>query len=804
MQTIRSLLRAPTFTVIAIGVLALGIGASAALFSVVDGVLLRPLPYAQADRLVSVTAAASDGGGVALSYPQFLDWRAQARSSLEEMAFASGQVITLHGAEGASRVPVAYVSEGFFALLGTRPLLGRFPSPDEERPSGPRVLVLSHSFWRSHFGGDPSAIGRTVDTDEGSYTVIAVMPPAFHYPDWATCWAPLGPRLAQIPDLAQRDWRADSRVIARLAPGVAMPRATAELDAIARRLGTEYREDPALRSHHTTSPDALTRDVRPSLFVLAGAVGVLLLIACANVANLSLVRGRMRARELAVRVALGADARRIALLLLQESVVLALAGGALGFALAWGAVRLLRVAAPAELPRADEIALDWRVLAFTVTLSLLTPLLFGLVPALQMRRLDLSEMMKQGSRGGGATRRDARARSALIVAQVALSLVLLVGAGILARSFIALRATSPGFEPDHLVMIRIDGAERQNDTPEKLLGWYRRLKEAVGALPGARRVALINHLPMSGAGVPTRLEPDGQHVEPGQEPTAAFRLADEDYFATVQQPIIHGRAFTASDMVPSSHAVIVTASLARQLWPGQDAIGKRLRVFKQAVGRPDYGQPVEGEVVGVSGDVKFRSLADSASPEVYLPMPVNPWRNTFLVARVQGDDGAFIAAMRRAIAAVAPDVPLNGITTVSTLISNRLAERRFSLGLLGAFAGVALVLATVGIYGVIAYGVTQRHHEIGVRSALGASRGALTGLFVRQGLALALLGVALGIPLAAAATRLLASLVYGVSAHDAVTFAAVAVGLTLVAVLAAYVPARRAARVDPVIALRNE
>ncbi|MDQ6830497.1 MAG: ABC transporter permease [Gemmatimonadota bacterium] len=804
MTALRSLLRAPVFTIVAVGALSLGIGANSALFSVIDGVLLKPLPYPNAERLVSVAARGATGDRLAVSYQEFRDWRAQKPSSIPLMAFAYGVGLRLRGREGATNSTVAYTSGDFFPAMGAIPLLGRLPSADEMHSGSAHVLVLGYDLWRKRFAGDPRAIGQTLDTDRGAFTVIGVMPPSYRYPEWAQAWTPLEPMLAQTPALANRDWRADNRFVARLAPEASLERAQSQLALVTRRLATEYKEDVGLSPEFTPLTDEATSTIRPSLVLLAAAVAMLLLIACANVANLSLVRGSIRAREFAVRAALGADARRIARQLLAESAWLAAASGAIGLGLAWITVRLLRAAAPAELPRVTDIALDWRAVAFTLLICALTPLLFGLVPVLQATRLDLAATMKHGSRGAGHGRREGRTRSAFIVVQVALSLVLLVGAGLLGRSFLALRATSPGYDPERLIAHRIDGLEEKNNTPEKLLNLYARVREAVVALPGTESVGFIYSLPPTGVGVATRLQPAGRQFDAGKEPVALYQLADAGYFATVRQPIIRGRAFMESDMTPSSRAIIVTAIVASRLWPGQDAVGQRLRVFKQAPGRPDTNQPVDGEVIGVAGNVKFGSLTDTATAEIYLPIAVNPWRNTFIVARQRGDEASYIAAMRRAISAVDPDISVDGITSVPQMLSSSLAGRRFYLVLLSAFAAVALTLASVGIYGVIAYGVTQRRHEIGVRTALGAQRPALLALFVREGIALALVGAAIGLPLAALATRLLASMLYGVGLFDAVTFGGVAVVLIAVAGVASYLPARRLTRVDPVEALRGE
>ena len=807
MATIRSLLRTPAFTIASIAALALGLGASAALFSVIDGVLLRPLEYPRADALVTVYTQRDDQT-LPLSYPDFLDWRAQSRS-LDGMAFVYGGSLRVHGDEGTDQALVGMVSEGFFRLMGMAPMLGRLPGADEERAgAADRVVVLSARYWRTHFGGDPKVLGRTLRTNRGNFTVIAVMPAGFTYPTWAgtvtEVWSPLEPLRTSFPQLSQRDWHADSRAIARIRPGVSLDRVRADLNGVAARLALEYRANDTGRSAVIT-PLAMevVGDVREPLLLLGAAVGVLLLIACANVATLSLVRGSVRARELAVRAALGADRWRIARQLLGEGLVLAFAGGVIGLLLAYWAVALLRAAAPAGLPRLDEIVLGARVVLFTMAITLLTPVLFALVPALQVASPNLAGILAQRARGGGRGRGEVRLRSALLVGQVSLSLVLLVGAGLLIRSFVALRAVNPGFAVSRLVALRIAVPERY-DTAERLLGLYSRVHDAVAALPGVERAGIVNHLPMTGSGVTAPVSVPGRVVEPGSEPAAIYRMADTAYFATMGQPVLRGRAFTGADMVPTSRAIIINEELARTLWPGEDPVGKRLTVPKQSPRFPDRGQPIEGVVVGVVGNTKFSSLADSAFSALYLPLPVNPWPGVFLAVRTAGDPAALVAPIRRAVQEVDPDIPTAGVTVVSDLISTSLAARRFNLVLVGGFAGAALLLAAVGLYGVVAFLVVQRRHEIGVRSALGASRSVLLRMFVGQGVRLAVIGVGIGGPLGAVAARLLAAGLYGVDVFDAPTFAAVALLLVGVAALASYLPARRLSEISPVEALRDE
>jgi predicted permease len=775
-------------------------------FTAVDAVLLRPLGYAHPERLVSVYSRhPRQGDFYPPSYPDFRDWRDAAGEAVEGMAFVRGETLLLRGSEGARPITGAHVSESFFRVMGARPLLGREFAPDEERPGGPRVLVLKYAAWQREFGGDPAVVGRTLDFAEGPYTVIGVMPPGFTYPGWGDAYAPLATLPHRRESLEARAYRVDNRVVARLRPGVAEARAAAQLDAVARRLAAAYpAENAGWGAQVVSLREETVGGVRTSLLVFLGAVGLVLLIACADVANLLLVRATARAREVAVRAALGASRWRIARQLLAESLVLAAAGGALGALLAVWGVHLLKAAAPPDLPRLDEVGVDAAALAFTGFVSVATALAFGAVPALHASRVDLHEAMREGSRGAGQGARGLRLRSALVVAQVALAVVLLVGAGVLLRSFAKLRDVSPGFDPAPLLAVRVEPPAARYDTPEKLAGLYGRLEEAVGAVPGVQRVAFINHLPLVGAGIPTPVVAEGQTRQPDSAAVTLFRVVDAGYFAALGQPVVRGRALAPADMGTSSTALVVNETFVRQYWGTADPVGRRVGVRKQAGGFPDYGAPIGGQVVGVVRDVAFRQLGDPPLPEVYVPMPVNPWRWGFLVVRAHGDPAALTGAVRRAVASVDRDVAIVRAVPVSTLLAETFTARRFSTTLLTAFAAAALVLAAVGVYGVISYAVAMRTHEIGVRTALGAQRRDVIALIVGAGAKLALAGVVVGLTLAAAVTRVLEGMVYGVGVRDAATFAAGGLLLAGVAVAASCVPAMRAARVDPVRALRAE
>ena len=804
----RQLRRAPGFAAAAVLTLALGIGANTAAFSVVNGVLLKPLAYPDSDRLVSVYSTDPAGNPFyGPSYLDFRDLREASTGTFEGMAFMRSGTLLLRGREGAEPVNAAHVSEGFFGVLGVRPALGRLFAPDEERPGGPRVIVLKYDLWQRSFGGDPAVVGRTLDFAEGAYTVVGVLPRGADYPTWANAFAPAAGLIASNGGaLAKRDFRVDNRVVARLRAGLTIERSTNDLAAAARRLGDTYPEDKGWTAQAYPLRDDVIGNVRPQMLVLFAAVALVLLVACANVANLMLVRATARSREIAVRAALGAGRWRAAREMLSESIAIGLAGGALGALLAVWGVHLLRGAAAANLPRIDEVQVDGRVLAATAAASLLTALAFGLAPALFAAAVSPGDALKEGgARGGGHSVGRRRLRSLFVGAEIALAVVLLVGAGLLARSFARLRAADPGFDPERLLVLRVGPSEAKYDTPEKLREVYRRIGESVAAVPGVRSVAFVNHMPMTGTSVITPVRAEGRTPDSGD--VALFRAADARHFATIGQPLASGRVFSDADMTPTSRALVVNETFVRRYFPGlgaQQAVGRRVTAFKQAVGRPDYNQPVEGEIVGVVGDTHLRSVDDQLLPEVFVPFPVNPWRSAFITARTAGDPAALVSAVRRAVRDVDPDIPTGALQPATALVAGRVADRRFNMTLLISFAASALLLAGVGIYGVLAYSVASRTREIGVRAALGASRRQLVSLFLGEGARLAAAGVLAGLALAAAATRVLQGMVFGVGTRDAATFAGAAVVLVVVAVAASLIPARRAARVQPMEALRYE
>ncbi|HVE79307.1 MAG TPA: ABC transporter permease [Gemmatimonadaceae bacterium] len=797
----RALRRSPGYTAVVLLTLALGIGANTAVFSVVDAVLMRPLVYADADRLATVYMADSRGLVVGTpSYPEFHDLRAAATMTL---GFARGAALTLRGAEGAERVLGAFVSDSFLATLGTKPALGRGFLPAEERAGGPAVVLLSHGLWAGRLGGDPSIVGRMLTLDDVAYTVVGVMPRGYLYPSFAQFWAPLAPRLAADPALDKRDYRADSRVIARLRPGTDSARAAAELRTLAAGLAEAY---PATNRDLSATIVPVRQEVvgniGPSLVMLWAAVGTLLLIACANVASLALVRGTARSHEVAVRAALGAGRWRVVRQFLVEHALLAVAGGALGTALAAAGVRALVAADPTRLPRLNEVTLDGRVLLFAAGVTVAATLLFGLAPALPAARRTLADVLRGGTRAGEA-RAARRARGALVAAEVALAVMLVAAAGLLARSFQRVLGVPLGFEPARVLTMRVEPPTARYASADAASALYRRIAERVGAIAGVERVAFTNHLPLTGFFITTPVRVDGRTPEDSQATAAIYRTATAGYFEAMGIRVVRGRGLTEADMSPGSMALVVNERFARTHWPGADPVGRRLTVFKQQIQRPDYGAAIDGEVVGVIADLRTQGPEQAAPPEVYVPFAANVWPHAFLVVRARTAPGPLTAAVRRAITDEDAAIPVGFLATGETVVNDVLASRRLDTGLLAVFAGVALALAATGIYGVLAYAVSRRRREIGVRLALGASPAGVVRLVLREAMVVVAAGLALGLLGAAWSARLLRGLLFEVEADDPAVLAGLVAILLLVAALAALVPGRRAARVDPAIALRE-
>ena len=803
----RSLRANPAFSVTAILTLALGVGATVAIFTVVDTIVLRPLPYRDGDRLVSVySSPPRDEARIPLSHPDFRDLRSETRA-LSHVVYARGEGLRVRGEMGAEGLIVAFVTDGLFPMLGTGPALGRALTADDERPGAERTIVLGHRVWMERFGGDPAILNTQLTTLDGTYTVVGIMPPEFAWPEWAQAWSPIGGASFDRSSLERRAFRVDARTLGRLAPGRSLRDAAAELETIGARLAAAHpEEDGELTLRATSLRDETSGQVRRPLFVLLGAVGGLLLIACANVSNLSLARASARAREIGVRLAIGASRRRIARQLLVESTLLSALGTALGVVAAHFAVRALLRLAPASLPRLAEVAVDERVLLFAVAVCAAAVLLFGLAPALALSTGNMLAAVKDAGRGMSSGRRGSRLQSAFVVAEIAIAVLLVVGSGLLVKSFARMRGADAGFDTARLVSLRIEPVVTRYPSAQQKLLLYDAIRDAVARIPGVERVSYINHSPATRSGVYTPLESDGeQTTAAGRQPSAAYRLVDRDYFATIGQRVVRGRALGAEDMTPHSTAVVVNQTLARQLWKDADPLGRRVVAFKQSSG-PDAGQRVGGQVVGVVEDIKDYDLSESepSLPEVYLPFPVNPWRSMFIAVRARGEPELLVPEIRRVVRSIDADLPVRRTVAVDQLMAERMAGRSFTATVVTAFGIVALLLASLGVYGVVAYAVSQRTQEIGVRSALGASPGVLVRAFVGRASRLAVLGVAVGLAASVMLSRAVESMLFGVARNDAATFAQVAAIILFVTAAASYVPARRALRVDPLIAMRGD
>ena len=794
----RMLAKRKGFTLVAVSALALGVGANTAIFSVVNAVVLRPLPFADPDRLVKiyVTDARRGVTKYPASYLNFADWRAQ-NTSFEAIAAHASTGAAVRVGELPESVEGVYVSADLFRALGARPLMGRALLPEDEAP-GSRVVVVSHEMWRKRFNSDPGIVGRQVAFDGEPTTVVGVMPEGFRFPVEVVgpeYWQPLDPKSEANLERGQNYLS----VFGRLKPGVTPAQAQAEMATIAARLEQQHAEENAGRGVNLVPlHEDIVGDVRPALLVLLGAVGCVLLIACANVANLTLARAASRSREIAVRSALGASRWRVARQLLTESLLLSLVGGLAGLLLALWGVEALAAAIPADIPRAAEIGIDPAVLLFTLGVALLTGVVFGLAPALRASKSDLNESLKEGSRGSTEGFRGNRLRGLLVVFEVALSLVLLVGAGLLIRSFFELRAVRPGFDPQNLLTAGIGLPPNKYGDEASQAAFFKQVLERVAHLPGVKSVGGIEPLPMSGNNWSTAVTVDGRPAPPpGQRQRTQTRVVSPDYFRAMGIPLLRGRFITEQDTAESPKVVVVSESFARQVFPGEEAVGKRVK--------PTLAPNFMAEIVGVVGDVKHGALDEAVTPELYASYRQAPQPFLALVVRAEPAVTAGLTnSVREAVLQVDPNQPLYNVKTMEELLSDSVARRRFNMALLAVFAGIALALAAVGVFGVMSYSVTRRTHEIGIRVALGAQRRDVVRLIVGQGMALVGAGVALGLACALALSRLIAGLLYGVSASDPVIYSAVALTLAAVALAACYLPARRATRVDPMIALRHE
>src|SRR5271157_118833 len=805
---LRVLRRNPGFAATAILTLALGIGATTAIFSVVDTVMFKPLPFPTADRLVRVRSViAATGHGAVASYPDYLDWRAR-NHVFESMAVFRTNDFTLIGPREPLHLQGAVVSAQVFSLLGVTPALGRSFLPEEDNPAaaaGADPVILSYVLWQREFGADASVLGRTLQLGDQPFTVVGVMPPAFHFPilgEPVELWTTIAvdARGGANAMAAQRGAHYLD-VIGLLKPGVKLQRAQAEMAAIASALNKQYPENKPRTVGIVPEVEGLIGPIRTPLLVLLAAVGCVLLIVCVNVANLLLARATERHKEMALRAALGASRRRAIRQLLTESVGLGLLGGGLGLALAVASLRVLVRLIPADIPRLTAIGLDARLLCFALLISLAAGILFGLAPALRVAKMSLTESLNETGRGSGSGGKEhSGLRSALVVSEVSLAVVLLLGAGLLIQSFLRLIRVDPGFDPHHVLTFQLDTpAEKQG---AQVPAFFRDVVTQISALPGVSSASAVASLPLTGDNISSSIEIEGEPTPMGSRPSADFNAVEPNYFRTLGISLVAGRDFTERDDSKSTPVVIVNRTLAQRFFPNQDPIGKHVR---PGIGNGyGPGEPPMREIVGVIGDVKQSDLGSEAAPEVYAPLAQSPFYTMLMVVRTANDPRSLVEAARRQVASLDRNTPIYHAETLDQYFSESVAVPRFISLLLAGFAGVALLLACLGIYGVIAYIVVRRTREIGIRMALGARKGDVLRMVIGEGLRPALTGVVIGIIGALKLTRLLSGLLYGVKPTDPVTFAAVALILTGVALLASYIPARRATNVDPTVALRYE
>ena len=796
---IRMLYKNRGFTSVALLALALGIGANTAIFSVVNSVLLRPLPFRDPQRLIMIWENYQQRGGPEREWASpadFRDFRDQAQS-FEHVAALVGWGPTLTGQGEPEDLQGAGVSHDTFAMLGVDPVLGRGFKPDEDQPGAERVAVLSHQLWQRRFGADPSIVGNSVTLSGESFTVIGVMPRGLSFPilNNTDIWRTIGPLLAANPG-CDRDC-VILRVMAKLKPGVQIESARAEVSAIALQNAERFPEsNKGVGATLVPLHEQLVGDVRPAMLVLLGAVGLVLLIACANVANLLLARAAAREKEVAIRAALGASRARLIRQHLTESIVLAVIGGAIGLLIAFWMVDLLVSFAPTGTPRIEEVAIDPIVLAFTSGIAVLTGVAFGLAPALLASRTNFNSALKEGGRDTSTTSRGARVRSALVVSEVALALMLLIGAGLLIKSFVNLQRVDPGFNPKNVLRVDITIPRTRYPERNQSASFYKQLLDRIAAMPGVEYAGAVSTLPLSGGGTDGNFAIEGQPpAEPDRQPVAWYASISPDYFRAMGIRLLKGRELTELDSADAPKVVMISETMARRYFPDEEAVGKRL-LFG---GGSDLR-----EIVGVVSDVKFFGLNVDSRPSMYFAHAQNPARRMSLVVRTQGNPLTLATAIRTQVSAVDRDLAVSNVMPMEQLVGTSLAEPRFVLLLLGAFAGVAMVLSAIGVYGVVSYSVSQRSHEIGVRVALGAQMSDVLKLVVGQGMTLVLGGVGLGLIAAFAMTRVMESLLFGVSATDVTTFASTALILAGVALGACLVPARRAAKVDPMESLRCE
>ena len=795
---VRNLLRRPGFTIIAVVTLALGIGANTAIFSAINALLLKPLPFPELDRVVAIWDKLPSRGVLhnETTVANYLDWQSQTQS-FEQLALYRWWSANLTGIDPPERIQGFLVTANFLDTTGMKPIMGRTFLPEENHPGKDAVAVITHSLWQRRFGGDPNILNKTITINSITRTVVGVMPERFNFPKGAEVYAPL----PMTPELMKSRGNHSYYVLGRLKPGFSIVTAQAELDNVTARLEQQFPETNT--GWGATIFPIVADTVRTydtALWIMMGAVGFVLLIACANVANLMLARASGRQKEIALRTALGASRWRIVRQLLTESLIVALIGGVVGVLIGFWGIDALRAANPGEASRFApgwyNLGINTSVLLFTLGLSLLSGIVFGLAPALQASKTNLNDSLKDGSRQ--TTGSSHRLRSSLVVFEVALSLVLLVGAGLLTRSFLSLLKTNPGFNPDHVLTMNLvlPGA-KYKDGPARA-AFYNDLVQRVKTQPGVESAAVVNYLPLGGANSSDAYLVEGEpEPGPGDENDGRYRVATPDYFGTMGISIVRGRGFTDQDKAGALPVVMVNEAFVRKHWPGADPIGKRIRFYGPLERAPWM------QVIGVVADVKHE-LNLPVTPEYYLPHAQDSWNAMVLVARTSVDPGSLAGALRQQVWAIDKDQPVFDVKTMEEVRSTSVAVYSFSSVTLGIFAFVALLLASIGIYGVMAFAVTQRTQEIGIRIALGARSADVLKLVVKHGMKLALLGMVIGLAGSWAITRFIEKLLFGVQATDLLTFSVVSVCLLVAAFVACYLPARRATKVDPLVALRYE
>lgn len=789
---IRMLFKKPAFTAVVVLTLALSISSTTVVFSVVNALLLRSLPYSNADQLINVWSVFKSNNKAYASAANFREWQ-ERNQSFQSLAAYDSLKLNLTGGDRPEAIDVALVTANLFPLLGVQPVRGRGFRTEEEQPATNKVAVISDGLWQRRFGADAGVVGKPLVLDGDSYTVIGIMPPRFSFPEKIDVWLPL----SFVPEeLADRGYN-HLAVVGRLKPGVELRQAQAEMSAIMDEQVRKYPNENAGRSMRLlTFQQNLVGDIRMALWILSGAVFLVLLIACANIANLLMARATTRQKDIAIRIGLGAGRRRLIQQLLIESLLLSLFGGAMGLIFAYGGLKVLTSVGPTNIPRLSEVTIDARVLAFTLVISLLTGVIFGLIPALQATKPEINEWLKDGQRSASGGPGGKRARSWLVVTEMALALILLIAAGLLIKSFLILWQVEPGFNPHNVITMAISPSPPKYNTQRDFVILCQRVLEQVKSTPGVDAVGVVNQLPFSGRNLGLNFTVGGQPpVKPEDTASANFRLVSPGYLQAMGIPLKRGRDFNDHDTRDSTPVALINETLAKHYFANEDPIGKQLNI---------EGQQAPREIVGIIGDVKQIKLDAEVKSEIYVPFFQIAVPAMNIVVRTTTDPGSMTSAVLQQISRVDPDQPVYQVKTMDEYLGESMAQRRLSTVLLGVFAALALILAALGVYGMMSYLVSQRTREIGVRMALGARQLDILKLVVRHGMWLSILGIAVGVAAALLLTRIMTSSLYGISASDPLTYVGISALLALIALLACLIPARRALKVDPIIALRYE